>query len=65
MIARRPNDLFLVVNAACKAADTRHLMTNIGHRCQVVPMPERALLALQGQHAVQALAAAGAPASRS
>jgi aminomethyltransferase len=55
MIARRPNDLFVVVNAACKDADTRHLSTNIGHRCQVVPMPERALLALQGQKAVKAL----------
>jgi aminomethyltransferase len=55
MIARRPNDLFVVVNAACKAADTKHLMTNIGHRCQVIPLPDRALLALQGQHAVHAL----------
>jgi len=55
MIARRPNDLFVVVNAACKDADTKHLLTNIGHRCQVVPMPERALLALQGQKAVKAL----------
>ncbi len=49
-------DLFLVVNAGCKDADTRHLQTNIGHRCQVVPMPERALLALQGPKAVDALA---------
>jgi aminomethyltransferase len=48
--------LFLVVNAGCKDADTRHLMTHIGHRCQVVPMPERALLALQGPQAVTALA---------
>ena len=56
MIARRPNDLFVVVNAACKAADTQRLVTHIGHRCQVVPMPERALLALQGQKAVKALA---------
>jgi aminomethyltransferase len=48
--------LFLVVNAGCKDADTRHLMTHIGHRCQVVPMPERALLALQGPRAVTALA---------
>jgi aminomethyltransferase len=55
MIARRERDLFVVVNAACKAADTKHLMTHIGHRCQVVPLPERALLALQGQHAVHAL----------
>ncbi len=49
-------DLFLVVNAGCKDADTRHLLTNIGHRCTVVPMPERALLALQGPKAVEALA---------
>lgn len=49
-------DLFLVVNAGCKAADIQHLRTNIGHRCQVVPMPERALLALQGPLAVDALA---------
>jgi aminomethyltransferase len=55
MIARRPNDLFVVVNAACKVADTKHLMTHIGHRCQVIPLPDRALLALQGQHAVNAL----------
>ncbi|MBL8347259.1 MAG: glycine cleavage system aminomethyltransferase GcvT [Rubrivivax sp.] len=48
-------DLFLVVNAACKEADLRHLVTHIGHRCQVVPMPERALLALQGPTAVAAL----------
>jgi aminomethyltransferase len=48
-------DLFLIVNAACKAADTTHLQTHIGHRCQVVPMPERALLALQGPKAVDAL----------
>ena len=48
-------DLFLVVNAGCKDADTRHLVTHIGHRCQVVTMPERALLALQGPQAVAAL----------
>jgi aminomethyltransferase len=55
MIARRTDDLFVVVNAACKAADTRHLMTHIGHRCHVVPLPDRALLALQGPKAVRAL----------
>ena len=49
-------DLFLVVNAGCKDADTQHLQMNIGHRCQVIPMPERALLALQGPKAVDALA---------
>ena len=49
-------ELFLVVNAGCKAADIQHLQLHIGHRCQVVPMPERALLALQGPKAVDALA---------
>jgi aminomethyltransferase len=56
MVTRRERDLFVVVNAACKEADTRHLITHIGHRCTVVPMPERALLALQGPKAVDALA---------
>jgi aminomethyltransferase len=55
MITRRENDLLLVVNAGCKTADIRHLVTHIGHRCQVVPMPERALLALQGPRAADAL----------
>ena len=55
MVTRRADDLLLVVNAGCKDADTRHLITHIGHRCQVLPMPERALLALQGPHAVDAL----------
>ena len=49
-------DLFLVVNAGCKDADIRHLQTHIGHRCQVQPMPDRALLAPQGPKAVDALA---------
>ena len=49
-------DLFLIVNAACKAADMRHLIINIGHRCTVQPLDERALLALQGPRAVDALA---------
>ncbi len=49
-------DLFLVVNAGCKDADVRHMQTHIGHRCTVVAAPERALLALQGPQAVNALA---------
>jgi aminomethyltransferase len=55
MITRRENDLLLVVNAACKAGDLRHLLTHIGHRCTVQPLPEMALLALQGPLAVTAL----------
>ena len=55
MIARRANDLLLIVNAACKKADTRHLVAQLSHRCQVIPLPERALLALQGPRAVDAM----------
>ena len=55
MITRRENDLLLIVNAACKAADITHLVTHIGHRCTVQPLPERALLALQGPKAAAAL----------
>ena len=58
MITRRAaeNDLLLIVNAACKEADIKHLVAHIGHRCTVQPLPERALLALQGPKAVKALA---------
>lgn len=55
MITRREDDLLLIVNAACKADDIHHLVTHIGHRCTVQPLPERALLALQGPLAANAL----------
>jgi len=55
MITRRENDLFVIVNAACKDADTKHLITHIGHRCTIQSLPDRALLALQGPKAVDAL----------
>jgi aminomethyltransferase len=48
-------DLFLIVNGACKAADIAHIQRRIGSRCEVIPMPEMALLALQGPQAVTAL----------
>lgn len=48
--------LFVVVNGACKAGDMAHIQERIGQRCQVTPLPEMALLALQGPLAVQALA---------
>ena len=46
MIARRADDLFLVVNAACKDADLAHLQKGLPG-CSVT-MLDRALLALQG-----------------
>ncbi len=48
-------DLFLIVNGACKAFDIAHIQQKIGTRCELLPMPEMALLALQGPQAVTAL----------
>ena len=55
MFVNRGDDLFVVVNGACKHDDIAHIQARIGSRCQVIPMPERALLALQGPQAVLAL----------
>ena len=51
MVARRTDDLLLVVNASCKETDTALLRRAIGARCSVEPLPDRALLALQGPKA--------------
>ena len=60
MVTRRTvngvDDLLLIVNAGCKDADLKHLITHIGHRCTVQALPDHALLALQGPLAAQALA---------
>ena len=48
MVTRRADHLFLVVNAGCKVADIAHLRATIASRCRVEPMPDHALLALQG-----------------
>ena len=55
MFVNRGDHLFVVVNGACKAGDIAHIQARIGQRCEVIPMPERALLALQGPQAVTAL----------
>jgi aminomethyltransferase len=48
--------LFVIVNGACKVADLAHIQTRIGARCTVQPMPDHALLALQGPQAAATLA---------
>ena len=48
-------DIFIIVNGACKTGDIAHIQKKIGTRCEVIPMPEMALLALQGPQAVTAL----------
>jgi aminomethyltransferase len=55
MFVNRGRDLFVIVNGACKVGDIAHIKARIGMRCEVMPMPERALLALQGPKAVEAL----------
>jgi aminomethyltransferase len=55
MFFMREADVFVIVNGACKVGDIAHIQARIGTRCQVIPMPERALLALQGPQAVTAL----------
>jgi aminomethyltransferase len=48
--------IFVIVNGACKVADLAHIQQKIGARCDVQPMPDHALLALQGPQAATALA---------
>lgn len=55
MFVNRGDDLFVVVNGACKQADIAHITQRIGHRCVITPLPDQALLALQGPEAVTAL----------
>jgi len=54
MITRFDDHLFVVVNAACKQADTSHLHKYLG--ADVQALEDRALVALQGPAAVQTLA---------
>lgn len=55
MFVNRGADLFVIVNGACKAGDIAHIQAHIGQQCEVIPMPEQALLALQGPQAVDVL----------
>lgn len=55
MFTRRAADFLVIVNGACKVADTAHIQAHIGSRCQVTPLSDAALLALQGPLAVRAL----------
>jgi len=56
MVANLGSHLFLVVNAACKAADEAHLRDNLSETCVIEPLPDRALIALQGPKAESVLA---------
>jgi aminomethyltransferase len=56
MVANFGSHLFLVVNAACKTEDEAHLRAHLSDVCDIVALPDRALLALQGPKAEAALA---------
>ena len=56
MFFNRGDDIFVIVNGACKALDIAHIEQKIGARCQVIPMPEMALMALQGPQAITVMA---------
>lgn len=55
MVTNVGDHLFLVVNAACKAADIAHLRAGLPRSVAVEPLPDRALLALQGPKAAQVM----------
>jgi aminomethyltransferase len=57
MVAHRGDHLFAVVNAACKDADIAHMQAHLSGACDVVPVTDRALVALQGPWAEAALEA--------
>ena len=56
MFANRGDHVFVVVNAGCKAADIAHMTAHLSEVCDVIPVVDRALLALQGPLAEVALA---------
>src|SRR6202795_4637600 len=56
MVANFGDHLFLVVNAACKAEDEAHLRAHLADACVIDSLADRALIALQGPKAEQALA---------
>jgi aminomethyltransferase len=55
MVTNAGDHLFLVVNAACKQADVRHLRSALAGKAEVEELTDRALLALQGPAAATAL----------
>ena len=56
MISRHEDGFYLVVNAACKAEDIAHLRAGLPASITLTEMTDRALIALQGPKAEEALA---------
>lgn len=64
MVTRRDDDFLLVLNAACKDDDLAWLDEAIGERCAIERLDDRALLALQGPAAIDAVSRLDAGISR-
>jgi aminomethyltransferase len=56
MVTRADDHLLVVVNAACKEADTAHLRAHLSGGVELEPLTDHALLALQGPAARAVLA---------
>ena len=56
MVTHAGDHLFVVVNAACKAQDIARMTEGLKGRATVEPLPERALVAVQGPKAAAAVA---------
>ena len=52
MMVNRSDDLFVIVNGACKHNDLAYMHERIGHRCNIQHLENHALLALQGPKAI-------------
>ena len=63
MFARRGDDLFVVVNAACKGADIARMKAALEPEVTVTPITDRALIAVQGPTAAAAVASLDAEAA--
>jgi aminomethyltransferase len=55
------DEIFVIVNGACKVGDIAHIQQHIGSRCQIVNMPTHGLLALQGPQAVAVMSRLASP----
>ncbi|MBT5187425.1 MAG: glycine cleavage system aminomethyltransferase GcvT [Kordiimonadaceae bacterium] len=55
MITKRENDIFMVVNAACKEQDIAHMRKHLPDHLELTELNDRALVALQGPIAAEVL----------
>lgn len=53
MITKRENDIFMVVNAACKEQDIAHMKAHLPDHLTLTELEDRALIAIQGPKAAE------------